>query len=257
QCGLRRSKSGPGSMSATTPYSLSSPCSRIGVGAGLRTMVRHTLGSHMERVARRSAGSEVPVTLKVRNLQQKLDLKLLILGVQDISTSISSSSLRARPATVCIVSRAESPGLHKILIYNRKSLKIGERMARENTSDDGIAFAVLIPAYSPGDALVHLVHRLAQSEARAVLVVDDGSGPGYADRFDRLEHIPKVHLLRHAINLGKGAALKTGINYFLCTFPQLAGVVTADADGQHTAEDVLRVGVSLLARTDSLILGTR
>ena len=130
-------------------------------------------------------------------------------------------------------------------------------MARENTSDDGIAFAVLIPAYNPGDALVHLVHRLAQSEARAVLVVDDGSGPGYADRFDRLEHIPKVHLLRHAINLGKGAALKTGINYFLCTFPQLAGVVTADADGQHTAEDVLRVGVSLLARTDSLILGTR
>lgn len=117
--------------------------------------------------------------------------------------------------------------------------------------------AVLIPAYRPGEDLDNLVNRLAQSEVAAILVVDDGSGPLFTDRFRRLKAVPKVHLLRHAVNLGKGAALKTGINYFLCAFPHLAGVVTADADGQHAGEDVLRVGASLAANPDSMILGTR
>jgi hypothetical protein len=50
-----------------------------------------------------------------------------------------------------------------------------------------------------------------------------------------------VHVLRHAVNLGKGRALKTGFNFILGRFPHLMGVVTPDADGQHRVEDVVRV----------------
>jgi len=46
----------------------------------------------------------------------------------------------------------------------------------------------------------------------------------------------KVHVVEHTINLGKGAALKTGIDYALRTFRSGLGVVTADADGQHAPE---------------------
>jgi len=116
---------------------------------------------------------------------------------------------------------------------------------------------VLIPAFEPGDRLLELVEALAQSELPAIIVVNDGSGPAYQACFDALRLKPKVCLLEHAVNLGKGAALKTGINYALCGFPGLAGVVTADADGQHHPEDVLRVARRLAAQPGTLVMGVR
>jgi putative flippase GtrA len=89
------------------------------------------------------------------------------------------------------------------------------------------------------------------------VVVDDGSGPEFGDLFTRVAELPGVELLRHATNLGKGAALKTGLNYALCRYAGLTGVVTADADGQHHPDDIERVGESLLAHPDSLVLGCR
>jgi glycosyltransferase involved in cell wall biosynthesis len=118
-------------------------------------------------------------------------------------------------------------------------------------------FAVLIPAYRPSASLPDLVRALAAKAIPAIVIVDDGSGPEYRDVFARAAAFPNVHLLRHATNLGKGAALKTGINYALCTFPGLVGVVTADADGQHHPDDILRIADTLLARPDCLVLGSR
>jgi putative flippase GtrA len=131
------------------------------------------------------------------------------------------------------------------------------------TSPEGSArevceqFGVLIPAYRPEEMLVELVRTLEQSHAGPIIVVDDGSGAEFAHLFRQIEQISSVQLLRHAVNLGKGAALKTGINHFLCTFPNLPGVVTADADGQHAAADILRVGMQLTGNPETLILGTR
>ncbi len=118
-------------------------------------------------------------------------------------------------------------------------------------------FAVLIPAYKPSESLPDLVRALAEKGVPAIVIVDDGSGPEYGEVFSRAAAFPNVHLLRHATNLGKGAALKTGINYALCTFPELAGIVTADADGQHHPDDIVRIADTLLARPDCLVLGSR
>jgi putative flippase GtrA len=118
-------------------------------------------------------------------------------------------------------------------------------------------FAILIPAYRPEQIFVELVRTLAQSHAGPIIVVDDGSGAEFGERFGQIQQIASVHLLRHAVNLGKGAALKTGINFFLITFPDYVGLVTADADGQHAADDILRVGAQLQAHPEVLILGTR
>ena len=49
--------------------------------------------------------------------------------------------------------------------------------------------------------------------------MDDGSGSEYRNLFDRLSQYSGVHVLRHAINLGKGAALKTAINFALVQYP--------------------------------------
>src|ERR1700758_1480307 len=92
--------------------------------------------------------------------------------------------------------------------------------------------AILIPASRPAESLVDVVRALVEKSFPHIVIVDDGSGSDFRDVFDRVAEMPGVELLRHAVNLGKGAALKTGLNYALCKYPDLAGVVTADADGQ-------------------------
>jgi putative flippase GtrA len=105
--------------------------------------------------------------------------------------------------------------------------------------------------------LVALVDAISASEPLAIIVVDDGSGTEFRDIFNELDRRPGVQIMRHAVNLGKGAALKTGFNYALCTYPELIGVVTADADGQHRQEDIIRIGERLTADPSVLVLGVR
>jgi putative flippase GtrA len=115
---------------------------------------------------------------------------------------------------------------------------------------------VLIPAYKPGSSLTTLVQALQALGVRHVVVVNDGSGPEFADRFRSID-LPGVFLVEHAVNLGKGAALKTGMNYALVKFPGCPGVVTADADGQHHPDDILRVAERLAGSPDALVMGVR
>lgn len=117
--------------------------------------------------------------------------------------------------------------------------------------------AVLIPAYRPNHSVVDVVRGLAGRGIATIVVVDDGSGPEYQPVFDELATIDSVRVQRHAVNLGKGAALKTGMNYILAEFPDLAGVVTADADGQHHPDDIVAVCERFAASPDSLVLGAR
>ena len=116
---------------------------------------------------------------------------------------------------------------------------------------------VLIPAFRPGGSLVSLAEDLASDSACRVVIIDDGSGPEFRSIFDRAEALPNVHLVRHYTNLGKGAALKTGLNYAMVRFPGCVGVVTADADGQHHADDIRAVAEKLQAHPDKLVLGAR
>jgi hypothetical protein len=59
------------------------------------------------------------------------------------------------------------------------------------------------------------------------------------------------------VNLGKGRALKTGMNHVLLAFPEAAGILTVDADGQHLARDVAKVAARFAARPAALVIGSR
>ncbi len=115
---------------------------------------------------------------------------------------------------------------------------------------------VLIPAWNPAQELCSFVAELLRVGFAAVVVVDDGSDSSCRGLFDSLAG-PGVYLLRHAVNLGKGRALKTGFNFALERFSDLQGVVTADADGQHRVEDVVRIAEALEASPRRTILGCR
>lgn len=116
--------------------------------------------------------------------------------------------------------------------------------------------AVIVPAYNPDKNLLGLVDDLLERGFGWIIVLNDGSSPSRSEIFDALGERKNVSVICHAINLGKGRALKTAFNWFLCHKGEFLGVITADADGQHAPYDIVRIGEALLSN-DTFVLGVR
>ena len=117
---------------------------------------------------------------------------------------------------------------------------------------------IIIPAYEPDEKLIKLLSELKNAELSPVILVDDGSDKDtYGQIFNSAKSEYGAVVLRHAVNLGKGRALKTAFNYCLNEYPDILGAITADSDGQHTTMDIKRVKDELLEFSDSLVLGCR
>ena len=125
-----------------------------------------------------------------------------------------------------------------------------ERSADEELSAGCRNAVVLIPAFNPDDRLLSLLDDLRRRRVSRIVIVDDGSVKGREVLGKAAAKVEKV--LVHPVNRGKGAALKTGLEYI-----GDCDVVTADADGQHTPDDIVKVADELAGRRDGLVLGVR
>lgn len=122
---------------------------------------------------------------------------------------------------------------------------------------------VIIPSLDPEKGLIEYVNKLIEAGFHKIIIVDDGSCIEKRAIFDELEKKAECILVRHAINLGKGRALKNAFNAYL-NLPDVdsyCGVITVDSDGQHTIEDVIRVSGRLASDAsvgnNTLMLGSR
>ena len=122
--------------------------------------------------------------------------------------------------------------------------------------DTILCSVICIPSYKPDHRLIDLIEALKESGCIRIVITDDGGGPEYAPVFTRAEELGCV-VVRHEHNLGKGAALKTAIEKAVLEFGPETGIVTADADGQHLPQDIVRVSDALTDYPDHLILGVR
>ena len=119
---------------------------------------------------------------------------------------------------------------------------------------------IVIPSYEPDERLLQLLETLKAGSRGPVVIVDDGSGAAYKDIFERAGAYVDVlggAVLTHEVNRGKGRALKTAFAFILKKYPEAIGCVTADSDGQHTAECIEKVSKTLEEHSDSLVLGVR
>jgi glycosyltransferase involved in cell wall biosynthesis len=119
---------------------------------------------------------------------------------------------------------------------------------------------LLVPAHHPLQSLPDLIRDMLTIEPDlfgAAIVVDDGNEAEWQPIFDAIKQIPNANVLRRATNGGKGAALKAGAAEAIARWPETAGIVTADADGQHSPKDVARVARALARAPESLVLGAR
>ena len=106
----------------------------------------------------------------------------------------------------------------------------------------------VIAAYNESKVIREVVSGVAR-HGWSVVVVDDGS----RDTTAAAARVPGVAVLRHATNLGQGAALQTGIDYALRRGAR--HIVTFDADGQHDPADIPAL-IDALEHAD-IALGSR
>ena len=118
--------------------------------------------------------------------------------------------------------------------------------------------AIIIPALNPPEALTGYIMELKKEGFDKIIVVDDGSRDEFKEIFRRLKDNYDCDLIVHAVNMGKGRALKDALNYYLNEYSQdYRGVITADSDGQHLVKDVIRMDDEMGRNDSALILGVR
>ncbi len=91
--------------------------------------------------------------------------------------------------------------------------------------------SVIIPAYNEEKEISNVILGV-KKYCRSVIVIDDGSSDDTCTKAIEAG----AELLRHPVNLGKGAALKTGCEYALKH--GATKIICIDSDGQHDPKHV-------------------
>lgn len=115
---------------------------------------------------------------------------------------------------------------------------------------ESLRVIIVIPVYNHSITLKDVVAR-ALDVHDAVMVVDDGSTDRGAEKLEGLD----VHIIRHARNLGKGAAILSAIKEARTL--GMTHVVTIDADGQHDPDDFNRFIPVIKEYPDAIVVGKR
>src|SRR5436190_13670148 len=124
----------------------------------------------------------------------------------------------------------------------------GDASAQDARADEGVGVV------NPADNEARRIRGLAEAALALcvrVLVVDDGSPDGTAEQ---LHGLP-ITVLRHPVNRGKAAGLRTAFRHALALGATCA--VTIDGDGQHDPRDVARLVAVWRRQPDRLVIGAR
>lgn len=116
--------------------------------------------------------------------------------------------------------------------------------------------SVILPSFNPCERLADVVQGLALAGFCDIIVIDDGSREECRSFFAEAEKLPQCTVLHHDVNRGKGRALKTGFAFFLENRPEQVGVITADDDGQHSVQDIVRCAEEMV-RQGVAVFGAR
>ncbi|HKC04969.1 MAG TPA: glycosyltransferase family 2 protein [Patescibacteria group bacterium] len=112
---------------------------------------------------------------------------------------------------------------------------------------------VVIPLFNEEKHIVKVLKDIFKYKL-PVIIVDDGSRDSSKSKIRNLK-LKNVVFLEHKVNLGKGAAMKTGADY---AFDRGANaVIFMDSDGQHEATDLPKFVKELKSGNCDVVFGSR
>ena len=112
----------------------------------------------------------------------------------------------------------------------------------------------VIPAYNEEKNIVPVVEKILPLVGK-VIVVDDCSRDGMVSRLEDNFQNGEIVILKHLLNRGQGAALKTGTEFALLEGAEI--IVHFDADGQFLAEDIETITRPIRKKEAEIVFGSR
>lgn len=111
--------------------------------------------------------------------------------------------------------------------------------------------AALVPCYFEERFIADVACRV-KAQLDTVLVIDDGS----TDATETNACSADVEVIRHKVNQGKGAAIKTGLRA-LSERPGIEYALILDGDGQHAPEEIPRFLAAANETKAPMLVGNR
>lgn len=116
--------------------------------------------------------------------------------------------------------------------------------------------SVIIPIYNEKNTILEILKKIDAVDLsdiffkKEIILVDDGSVDGTRDILKKLEN--KYKVVYHPKNRGKGAAIKTGLNYVLGEY-----VIIQDADLEYDPKDYRKLLEIALKNDAQVVYGSR
>ncbi|MBO4600672.1 MAG: bifunctional glycosyltransferase family 2/GtrA family protein [Bacilli bacterium] len=115
---------------------------------------------------------------------------------------------------------------------------------------------VVIPTLNPNEKIMdEFINKLKKLFSN-ILIVDDGCREKSRKYLQGLES-SNIKVITNYKNYGKGRALKYALNHILNNYKDCKAIVTADCDGQHSPEDILKVANKTKENPKAYVLGCR
>jgi glycosyltransferase involved in cell wall biosynthesis len=117
-----------------------------------------------------------------------------------------------------------------------------------------VKLSILMPVYNEAKTVERVVKRVLDVSFPCqveVVIVDDASSDGTAEILDRL-HDERLTKLRHPVNRGKGAAIRTGVAAATGDY-----MIPLDADLEYQPEEIPRLLEPVLSGEAEVVYGSR
>ena len=113
--------------------------------------------------------------------------------------------------------------------------------------------SVIIPIYNEVESIEELLRRVEDSPVeKEIILVDDGSTDGTREKLRQLSPRRHVTILFHEGNQGKGAAIRTGLEYARGEY-----VLIQDSDLEYDPQDYPALLAPLADRSANVVYGVR
>jgi len=110
---------------------------------------------------------------------------------------------------------------------------------------------VVIPGFNEKGRVGKVIREVRREGYSNIVFIDDGSYDGCASEARQAG----ATVLRHIINMGKGAAARTGCDYAVSKGAEI--ICLMDADGQHKASDLRKIVAALRKNRSDIVFGFR